>query len=407
MLDPLFTQFLAHVGFDLPLNHTVFLLLRVFIAFAVLSVLFALARLYLRPALAHLLDKMDRSVEQETELDRQRLASHLAHLLPAALLISYVEPYFAYWPDFVSMVGTLLWLYLYLFAGLAFAALVNFVSHIFTTLYPSSNVPYLGLAQVLKLLDALVVAILMISIVLGRSPVYLLSGLGALTAVLLLVFKDTLLGFVASIQIATNKMVALGDWIEMPKYGANGAVIEVALTTVKVRNWDNTITTIPTYALISDSFKNWRGMHQSGGRRIKRAIKIDIHSIRFLTPKEQRDIFVHPVLQAFMQSDAALKLLAQDHLTNIRLYRAYAEWLLRQHPKINQEMTLMVRQLESNEVGLPLEIYCFCADKAWVNYEQVQAELFDRLFATLPLFTLSAFQRLGNKTSDSDSLFSH
>ncbi|WP_337841555.1 mechanosensitive ion channel domain-containing protein [Rheinheimera sp.] len=398
MLDTWFMQAAQAAGLDWPVSHPAFLFVRLLLAFMLLAALFTLARRYLRPLLTHLLDRLDGKLEQETERDRRTLASHLAHLVPAAVLINSVAPYFSHWPDFVLLLDDALWVYLYLVAGLAFAAFINFVCRIYATLYPASNVPYLGLAQVLKLLDAIVIGILILSTLLGKSPVYLLSGLGALTAVLLLVFKDTILGLVASVQLATNKMVSLGDWIEMPKYGADGAVIEVALTTVKVQNWDNTITTIPTYALIADSFKNWRGMQQSGGRRIKRALKIDIHSIGFLDEQEKQQISQHAELSDFVQSDSAQQLLQLPQLTNVRLYRAYAEWLLRQHPKINQNMTLMVRQLESNEVGLPLEIYCFCADKAWVNYEQVQAELFEQLFATLPLFTLSAFQRLGHKS---------
>ncbi|RRJ21504.1 mechanosensitive ion channel protein MscS [Rheinheimera mesophila] len=373
------------------------LAVRVLLAIALLSMLFVLARRYLLPAIAHLLDKVDGDLQHQTEKQRLKLASHLAHLLPAVVLISSAEQFFQYWPAFRSAVHLALWIYFYCFAGLAFAALINFATTIYSAVDRQSNVPYLGLAQVLKLLDFIVVSILILSTLLGKSPVYLLSGLGALTAVLLLVFKDTILGLVASIQLATNKMVATGDWIEMPKYGADGAVIEVALTTVKVQNWDNTITTIPTYALISDSFKNWRGMQQSGGRRIKRAIKIDIHSIGFLDEAEKQQLMQHTVLQPFLITEIAKELLQQPHLTNLKLFRCYAKWMLQHNPHINQNMTLMVRQLESNEVGLPLEIYCFSADKVWANYEQIQAEIFETLFATLPLFTLSTFQRLGGR----------
>jgi len=398
MLDLWLQHAASAIGLTWYATHPLALLIRLVLAFLCVCLLFLLARRYLRPVLAHVLDKLDGHLEHQTEKDRRRLASHLAHLLPAVVLINGVAPFFVHWPDFVRLVDNGLWVYLYIFSGLAFAALVNFVSRIFATLYPTSNVPYLGLAQVLKLLDAIVIGILILSTLLGKSPVYLLSGLGALTAVLLLVFKDTILGLVASIQLATNKMVAIGDWIEMPKYGADGSVTELALTTVKVQNWDNTITTIPTYALIADSFKNWRGMQQSGGRRIKRALKIDIQSIGFFHDADKQQIRQHAVLLPFLQSEQAIALMAEPQLTNIRLYRSYVEWLLRHHPKINQQMTLMVRQLESNEVGLPLEVYCFCADKAWVNYEQVQAELFELFFATLPLFNLSAFQRLGHRT---------
>ncbi|WP_068226387.1 mechanosensitive ion channel family protein [Rheinheimera mesophila] len=397
MLDLYLQQLASYVGLNLAADHLLMLAVRVLLAIALLSMLFVLARRYLLPAIAHLLDKVDGDLQHQTEKQRLKLASHLAHLLPAVVLISSAEQFFQYWPAFRSAVHLALWIYFYCFAGLAFAALINFATTIYSAVDRQSNVPYLGLAQVLKLLDFIVVSILILSTLLGKSPVYLLSGLGALTAVLLLVFKDTILGLVASIQLATNKMVATGDWIEMPKYGADGAVIEVALTTVKVQNWDNTITTIPTYALISDSFKNWRGMQQSGGRRIKRAIKIDIHSIGFLDEAEKQQLMQHTVLQPFLITEIAKELLQQPHLTNLKLFRCYAKWMLQHNPHINQNMTLMVRQLESNEVGLPLEIYCFSADKVWANYEQIQAEIFETLFATLPLFTLSTFQRLGGR----------
>ena len=400
MLDLYLQQAASYFGLTLPPEHMLMLCIRLLLSLLLLSLLFVLARRYLLPAIAHLLDKVDGDLELQTEKQRRQLASHVAHLIPAVVLISSAEQFFLHWPDFMALVHQALWIYLYCFAGMAFAALINFATAIYSAVDRQSNVPYLGLAQILKLLDFIVVSILILSSLLGKSPVYLLSGLGALTAVLLLVFKDTILGLVASIQLATNKMVSTGDWIEMPKYGADGAVIEVALTTVKVQNWDNTITTIPTYALISDSFKNWRGMQQSGGRRIKRAIKIDIHSIGFLDEQEKQQLLKHKVLQPFFATPEAKELLAQQHLTNLKLFRHYAVWLLQQHPKINQSMTLMVRQLESNEVGLPLEIYCFSSDKVWANYEQIQAEIFETLFATLPLFTLSTFQRIGGRQQE-------
>jgi miniconductance mechanosensitive channel len=400
VLDQYLQQAASYFGQTFPPEHLLMLAIRLVLALVLLCLLFALARRYLMPVIAHLLDKVDGELEHQTQRERLQLASHVAHLLPAVVLISSAEKFFLHWPDFMSAVHLGLWIYLYCFAGMAFAALINFAAAIYSAVDRQSNVPYLGLAQILKLLDFIVVGILILSMLLDKSPVYLLSGLGALTAVLLLVFKDTILGLVASIQLATNNMVNRGDWIEMPKYGADGAVTEVALTTVKVQNWDNTITTIPTYALISDSFKNWRGMQQSGGRRIKRAIKIDIHSIDFLDEQEIQQLLEQPVLQPFFATQQAKDLLQQPHLTNLKLFRYYTQWLLEQNPNINQDMTLMVRQLESNEVGLPLEVYCFSSDKVWANYEQIQAEIFETLFATLPLFTLSTFQRIGGRQQE-------
>ncbi|WP_040555042.1 mechanosensitive ion channel family protein [Rheinheimera sp. A13L] len=397
MLDLYLQKCVSYFGLTMPPEHLVMLSIRLLLALCLLGLLFTLTRRYLLPAIAHLLDKVDSELQQQTQPQRLQLATHVAHLMPAVVLISSAEKFFQHWPEFMSIVHLGLWIYLYCFAGLAFAALINFATTIYTAVGRQSSVPYLGLAQVLKLLDFIVVSILILSTLLDKSPVYLLSGLGALTAVLLLVFKDTILGLVASIQLATNNMVTTGDWIEMPKYGADGSVIEVALTTVKIQNWDNTITTIPTYALISDSFKNWRGMQQSGGRRIKRAIKIDIHSIGFLDEQEKQQLLDDPIVQPFFATEQAKELMQQSHLTNLKLFRHYTQWLLEQNPDINQNMTLMVRQLEPNEVGLPLEIYCFSSDKIWANYEQIQAEIFENLLATLPLFTLSAFQRLGSE----------
>ena len=358
---------------------------------------FVAVRAWLRPVLHRVLDTLDGRLTQETEQERLTLASHLAHLIPALLLQALAPALFSEFEQFYAVLSVLLWVYLYLFIGLAVAAAISLIAKSYAYLAPNPTIPYQGISQLLKLLTFIVFSILIISTVLGKSPALLLSGLGALTAVLLLVFKDAILGFVASIQIAVNNMVNVGDWIEMPKYGADGDVTEIALTTVKVRNWDNTITTIPTYALISDSFKNWRGMQQSGGRRIKRAINIDINTIRFVKGEELNQLQQRPRLQQFFQQQDVKELLDSDDVTNIALFRFYVRWTLRQHPSINQNMTLMVRQLQPTEVGLPVEIYCFSADKIWLNYETIQADIFDKLFAILPVFDLAAFQRIGSR----------
>ena len=266
-------------------------------------------------------------------------------------------------------------------------------------------VPLKSFVQVLKVIISLVAVILVVSTLLGKTPIYILSGMGALTAVLMLIFKDPILGLVAGIQLSQNDMVRIGDWIEMPKYGADGYVIDLALTTVKVRNFDNTVTTVPTYALISDSFKNWRPMSESGGRRIKRSLYIDLTSVRFCTEemlkrfsriqyiadyilKKQDEIQRHNV-----EYNVDLESLANGRrMTNLGVLRAYMTAYLRNHPKINKEMTLMVRQLEPTPQGLPLEVYCFSADKGWVNYEGVQADIFDHFLSVVAAFDLRLFQ---------------
>ena len=222
----------------------------------------------------------------------------------------------------------------------------------------SNQLPLRGIFQGLKLVAAILIGIMIVSLLMGKSPLLLLSGLGAMTAVLMLVFKDPILGLVAGIQLSANDMLKIGDWLEMPKYGADGAVTDIGLTTVKVRNWDNTVTTIPTYALISDSFKNWRSMSESGGRRIKRSLNIDTGSVHFLSEEEQRRLQRNPLLHSYLNDktqelsrhnqEIAIDLaspLNGRRLTNLGTLRAYLEAYLRAHPRIHQNMTLMVRQL--------------------------------------------------------------
>jgi len=270
----------------------------------------------------------------------------------------------------------------------------------------NKNLPIKSINQLIKLFVFLIVAVLSISALLGKSPIYFLSGLGAMTAVILLIFKDTILGFVAGVQLAANNMVTRGDWIEMPKYGADGEVLEVALTTVQVQNWDKTITMIPAYALISDSFKNWRGMEQAGGRRIKRSIRLDVNSIRFLDQPMLDHLSnidsINEYLNAKQQqlNDENQQLGSRDlnitangrKLTNVGTFRAYLEFYLRHHPNVHQDMTLIVRQLPADEHGLPIELYFFCNDIRWNSYESIQADIFDHIYAVLPEFQLRAYQ---------------
>ncbi|WP_286234075.1 mechanosensitive ion channel family protein [Thalassotalea sediminis] len=287
----------------------------------------------------------------------------------------------------------------------ALSALLNVFKSSYRQVAQNRYIPLNSTIQVIKLLVYLVASILSISFVLDKSPLYLLSGLGALTAVLLLVFQDTIKGLVASIQISANKMLAPGDWIEIPQYGADGDVLEIGLNTVKVQNFDRTITTVPTYALISGSFKNWRGMYVSGGRRIKRSITLDVSSVRFYKPDEIKNLrsvrLIHDYLdekQKEIDSYHQLRGIApedvvnQRQLTNVGTYRAYIENYLKQHEQVHPDMTCMVRQLPATASGLPLELYFFCKDKNWVSYESIQADIFDHLYAMAPIFDIRVFQ---------------
>ncbi|RKS85211.1 miniconductance mechanosensitive channel [Orbus hercynius] len=269
----------------------------------------------------------------------------------------------------------------------------------------AKRLPIRGINQSIKLIVTVFIAILVISLLINRSPILLLSGLGAMTAVLMLVFKDPLLGLVAGIQLSVNKMLNVGDWLEMPKYGADGDVIDITLTTVKVQNWDKTISTIPTYALISDSFKNWQGMSESGGRRIKRSIFIDTTSVYFLTQHDCDTLKQAQLLAPYIdnkineitqynrerQIDTGYQINGR-RLTNLGTFRAYLEAYLHNHPQIHQNMTLMVRQLAPTSNGLPIEIYAFTNTTQWVAYENIQADIFDHIFAIIPEFGLRVHQ---------------
>ncbi len=262
-----------------------------------------------------------------------------------------------------------------------------------------------GYLQVLKIVIYAIATILVIAALIDRSPLLLLSGLGALAAVLMLVFKDTILSLVASVQLNSNDMLRVGDWIEMPQVNADGDVIDIALHTVKVQNWDKTITTIPTWRLISESYRNWRGMQDSGGRRIKRSLLIDQTSARFLTEAERERMRRFLLIDDYLADKSAemadwnAKLVeaGRDPVnmrrsTNIGAFRAYVQNYLENHPRIRQDMTLLVRQMQPTETGLPLEIYAFTATVAWAEYEAIQADIFDHLLAILPEFDLRLFQ---------------
>ena len=288
---------------------------------------------------------------------------------------------------------------------LALDSLLNAVVDIYRTFEASKEIPIKGFVQVVKIALYFLTVVFVISILLNKTPVYLLSGIGAMTAVLMLIFRDAILGFVAGIQLAANKMVSNGDWIEMPKYGADGDVLEVTLTTVKVQNWDKTITTIPTYALISESFKNWRGMQASGGRRIKRAINIDMGSIKFCD-EEMLDRFgkiqyISEYIETMRNELAEFNhaknvdnasLVNGRRMTNIGTFRAYVQAYLQNHPDINRDMTFLIRQLQPTQYGLPIEIYVFSKDKVWANYEGIQADIFDHILAVVQEFDLRVYQ---------------
>jgi miniconductance mechanosensitive channel len=268
--------------------------------------------------------------------------------------------------------------------------------------------PIKGFVQLGKVVLFLVAGVIVVTTLLNQSPLGILSGLGAMSAVLLLIFRDSILGFVAGVQLSANNLVEIGDWIEMPKYDADGDVIDITLQSIKVQNWDKTITTIPIYALTSDSFRNWRGMTESGGRRIKRSLSLDMRSVRFVEPdmlaryrrfsrirdyldQRQQEIDTYNREQQIDLEDSV----SGRRMTNLGVFRAYVQAYLRGHPALRQDMTFLVRQLAPGPTGIPIEVYVFSADQRWANFEGIQADIFDHLLAVLPEFDLRVYQEPG------------
>ena len=288
----------------------------------------------------------------------------------------------------------------------ALMSVLNIIERIYGRYAVSRKLPLKSFVQVIRIILVVIGTIFIVSSIMNQSPALIFSGLGAATAILMLIFKDSILGLVAGVQLSANKMVSVGDWIEMPKFGADGEVSEVALTTVKVINWDKTITTVPTYALISDSFKNWQGMSESGVRRIKRSLNFDMQSVHVLNADELARMRKISLLSDYLNEKEAEvaawnternvtseELVNARVLTNIGTFRAYVAEYLKNHPKIAKDQTILVRHLSPQDSGIPIEIYAFSTDNAWVNFEGIQSDIFDHLMAVTPQFGLRLFQR--------------
>lgn len=333
------------------------------------------------------------------------IAARLANIVPALIIASGIAavPHLA--PSVAIIVGNVVSASIILFAAMAIGEALGLANQLYERRPESANRPIKGYVQVLKILLYAGAAILIVAALMEQSPLLLLSGLGAMAAVLMLVFKDTILSLVASVQLTSNDMLRVGDWIEMPQLNADGDVIDIALHTIKVQNWDKTITTIPTHRLIAESFKNWRGMAESGGRRIKRALLLDQNCIRFLSTGERRELGRIALIRDYLDrkqdelgewnarlGDAGHEPANARRVTNIGTFRAYVVAYLRARTDIADGMTLIVRQLAPTPQGLPLEIYCFTGTTAWSDYEDIQSDIFDHLLAILPAFHLRPFQ---------------
>ena len=329
----------------------------------------------------------------------------LSHIAPA-IVIYLTTPYI--FQDFAGAIPYILRL---LNAYISIVLIIVIIKFLNTLKYYSENTklfkdnPLDSYFQLVKIAIYIIGGIIILSFLMNKSPLYFFSALGAMTVVLLLIFKDTIMGFVASIQLSANDMIQIGDWVSMPKYGADGDVIEMNLTTIKIQNWDKTVTTIPTYAFISESFKNWRGMSESGGRRIKRSLNIKISSIKFCTLEMLERFKKFQLIKDYIEEKSnkieeynkenkidKSYLINGRHLTNIGIFRVYAEAYVKNNPDINLNMTCMVRQLIPTEKGLPIEIYTFSNRQEWVTYEGIMSDMFDHLIAAVPEFELEVFQ---------------
>ena len=362
----------------------------------------AICRHIILTAVARLVKKT-KATWDDIVFDRKVL-THVSHLV-APILLYILLPLAISNLGLLSFIQRICMIYIIAVFLKFISSLLTALFHVYSEKEQFRDRPLKGLLQTVQVILFFIGGIIIVSILIDKSPMVLLTGLGASAAVLMLVFKDSMMGFVSGIQLSANNMLRVGDWIQMPKYGADGTVIEVTLNTVKVRNWDNTITTIPPYALVSDSFQNWRGMQESGGRRIKRSIRIDMNSVKFCTPEMLAKYKKIQLLKDYIEeTEKVIEDYNKEHgidnsilvngrrQTNLGVFRAYLTNYLKSLPTVNQDLTCMVRQLQPTEQGIPLELYFFSAIKAWVPYEGVQADVFDHVLAIIPEFDLHVFQ---------------
>lgn len=393
------------IGMGVPQNIAIYVKLILLIALLTLAVV--LVDLLTRKILINTLHRFAATTKSKWDdyLIESKATNNLSHIIPSIIILQAIPFVFEDFPRLVPIAIEVMDVYIIILVILLIRSGLNGTKAYLKTRDSFKDKPIDSYVQVVNIVLYFIAGILIFSELTGKDVWTFFTALGAASAVLLLIFRDTIMGFVASIQMSSFDMVRVGDWISMPAYGADGDVLEINLTTVKVQNWDMTITTIPTYALISNSFKNWRGMQRSGGRRIKRALHIKQGSVRFLEkddlPKfKQIQYLSHYIddrqsdIDAYNEKKGADKSLPINgrNLTNLGLFRKYMTEYLENHSALNKEMTLMVRQLEPTDKGIPLEIYCFSSDKRWVNYEYIIADIFDHALASIPFFELELFE---------------
>jgi miniconductance mechanosensitive channel len=382
--------------------------LRLFILLIALILVAGILFLFTKHIVIHSLYRLFKrtAVTWDDGLADLKVFDNLAHILPAIVVEVFATSIFLDFDEFLPLVIKLTDAYIIIVGLLIVLSFLRFAEHRVSLSPLFSDKPLASYFQLFRIILYIATGILVLSALLGRSPIYFLSAFGAMTAIILLIFKDTILGFVASVQMSANDIVRVGDWVEMPKFNADGDVIAINLNTVKVKNWDKTVTTIPTYYFITDSFKNWRGMHESGGRRIMRSLFINVQTIKFVNPEEREQYKKYYLLTDFIikrqeeiehfnteHNFDTSELINGRRMTNIGVYRHYILSYLKNHKQIRQDMTLLVRQLPIQDRGIPIEIYCFTKTTAWIEYEGIQADIFDHLVAAAGFFDLEIFQQ--------------
>ena len=395
--------YIQSLGLSADLTQLVSLVACAAVVVALAWLAYLVTKLIVHMTIVRLISKTEN--KRDDVLKEMKVFRRLSNIAPG-LVVSLLGPaVFADFPLLANIVSIAAAIYLVGAVVLLIDGLLNAGLAIYQTYPISRTMPITSFVQIAKLILYVFGAITVLSVVLGESPMTFIAGLGAMAAVLMFVFKDPILGFVAGIQLSANKMVAVGDWISMPKYGVDGDIMEIALTTVKIRNFDKTITTIPTQSLINDSFKNWRGMQDTGGRRIKRAVNIDLGTVKFCDADMlERFAKIEHISAYIAEMRSEIEAHNQGagidtsntvngrHLTNLGTFRAYVEAYLRAHPSISDQFTFLIRQLAPSEMGVPIEVYVFTNTTNWVEYEGIQADIFDHLLAAVPAFDLKVYQ---------------
>ncbi len=397
-------KWLLSIGVDAEMTQILKMIILVIAMLLIAGILWYIGQQFINRVVGRLAKKTKTNFDDY--LVQKGFFNKLGHIIPIVIISALAPVVFTDYEDWIPYVQRTTSGLNILFILRAIDAFLTGAGKYFGESEKFKDKPVASFTQLSKIVLWLIGGLILAAVVLGKNPIVAFTALGAASAVLLFVFKDAILGFIASIQLTVNDMIRPGDWVSVPKYGADGDVLEINLTTVKVKNWDNTISTVPTYSFVSDGVTNWRGMQESGGRRIKRAIKVKISTVKLLDEKDLERFSKIELIRGYIEqrsreiaasnaernADTSASIVNGRRMTNLGVFRNYILAYLRNNPRINQEMTCMVRQLEPTETGVPMEIYCFSALKAWVDYEGVQSDLFDHVLAVASHFDLEIFE---------------